>query len=72
MASQNAVIFKEKASIPEAIAAQSLSILSHFPQSKEASALQVRQQEVIDTSKPWAYFDGASQNSTWGGEQFST
>jgi hypothetical protein len=28
---RNAIIFKEKASIPEAIAAQSLSILSHFP-----------------------------------------
>jgi ribonuclease HI len=64
---RNARIFKEKASIPEVIVAQSLSILSHFPQSKEAPTLRVRKQEAIDSSKPWVFFDGASQNSICGG-----
>jgi ribonuclease HI len=29
--------------------------------------LQLKQTEAIDKSKPWAYFDGASQNHTCGG-----
>ena len=64
---RNATISKEKASIPEVIATQSLSIPSHFPRTKEVPTLRVRQQEDIDFTKPWPYFDGASQNSNYGG-----
>jgi hypothetical protein len=48
---RNVTIFKGKTSIPEVIVAQSLSILLHFPQIKEALALQVRHEEDIETSK---------------------
>jgi hypothetical protein len=45
------------------IAAQGLSILSHFPQDKEASNIRSFQEEQIDFTRPWAFFDGASQNN---------
>jgi hypothetical protein len=69
----NATIFKETTSILEVIATQILSILSHFPQKKEAPSLRVRQQEDIDTLKPRDFFDGSSQNSIYrGGVLFFT
>jgi ribonuclease HI len=64
---RNTTIFLDKASSPEKTAAQSLSILSHFPQTKKGPSIQPIQTETIDKSKPWAYFDGASQNQTCGG-----
>jgi hypothetical protein len=60
---RNAEIFKDKAIILEVIAAQSLDILSHFPQSKEVPIVYLRITEDIDKSKPWELFDEASQNS---------
>jgi hypothetical protein len=59
---QNSVIFNEKYSIPEHIVAQSLSILSHFPQGKDEPQVRNVVAETVDQTKPWAYFDGASQN----------
>jgi ribonuclease HI len=64
---RNSTIFKDKASIPEIIAAQGLSILSHFPQEKDIPAICINLPELIDSSNPWAYFDGASQNQLCGG-----
>jgi ribonuclease HI len=53
--------------VPEISAAQSLAILSSFPQS--IGRLQERQiqEEEIDKTRPWGYFDGASQNNRCGG-----
>jgi ribonuclease HI len=42
--------------------AQTLSILSHFPQEKNNPIVWNVQIECINHSRPWAYFDGASQN----------
>jgi hypothetical protein len=64
---RNSTIFKEKATVPEIIAATSLSILAHFPQEKNKPAIRAIQPELIDSSLPWAYFDGASQNLLCGG-----
>lgn len=54
--------------VPEISVAQSLSILSSFPQS--TGRIQGRQihEAEIDKSRPWGYFDGASQNNRCGGE----
>jgi hypothetical protein len=49
-------------SIPYHIAAQILSILVHFPQGKEAPQIRQVMEEQVDRSRPWALFDGASQN----------
>jgi hypothetical protein len=62
MAFPNATIFKDRPSLPEIIAGQALSILSHFPQEKSCPAIQIVCAEQIDQSKPWDFFDGASQN----------
>jgi hypothetical protein len=59
---RNSTIFNEKPSIPELIVAQSLSILSHFPQGKEEQPVRNVVTESVDHSRSWAYFDGASQN----------
>jgi len=42
--------------------AQSLSILSHFHQGKDEPRVRNVVAETMDQKKPWAYFDGASQN----------
>jgi hypothetical protein len=60
-------IFKDKEIVPEIIAAKSLSILEHFPQEKNKLVIRATQPEHIDSSFPWAYFDGASQNLLCGG-----
>jgi ribonuclease HI len=59
---RNSVIFKDKPTLPDLIASQGLSILSHFPQEKDIPAICVYQPESIDKSRPWDFFDGASQN----------
>jgi hypothetical protein len=53
--SRNSSIFKEKSSIPELIAAQSLSILSHFPQGKDGSTIRQVTKESVDHSRSWAF-----------------
>lgn len=60
---RNASIFQDINSIPDINAAQGLSILSHFPQDKGTAPVRFIQQEQVDFSRPWAYFDGASQNN---------
>jgi hypothetical protein len=65
---RNSVIFKEKAIVPEIIAATSLSIFAHFPQEKNKPVIRAIHPELIDSSLPWAYFDGASQNLLCGGD----
>jgi hypothetical protein len=64
---RNSIIFKEKAIVHEIIAATSLSILAHFPQEKNHPVIHETQLELIDSSFPWAFFDGASQNILCGG-----
>jgi hypothetical protein len=63
---RNTTLFLDKASVPEKTVAQSLSILSHFPQTKKGPSIQSFSPEQIDKSKPWDYFDGASQNQLCG------
>jgi ribonuclease HI len=46
----------------EVIVAQCSSILAHFPQEKAKKNRRVPQEERVDHQRPWAYFDGASQN----------
>jgi hypothetical protein len=46
------------------IVAQGLSILSHFPQGKDHKPVRAIMEETVDSSRPWAYFDGASQNDS--------
>jgi ribonuclease HI len=60
---RNSSIFKDKTPTPDIIAAQALSILSHFPQEKEEGAIRIPPVVQIDHSLPWDYFDGASQNN---------
>jgi ribonuclease HI len=60
---RNSAIFHNKPSIPEITVENALSILAHFPQDKDTPTIRVIQAEQIDSSTPWAYFDGASQNN---------
>jgi hypothetical protein len=64
---RNLAIFQEKASVAELVVAQSLSILEHFPQEKNAPSIRVSQPATIDPSIAWDFFDGASQNLLCGG-----
>jgi hypothetical protein len=49
------------------IATQSLSILSKFPQTKKGPNIQLIQSEILEKSKPWAYFLVAPRNHLCGG-----
>jgi hypothetical protein len=60
---RNAAIFKDRPSLLEILAVQALSILSHFPQEKDHPAIYIVQPDIIDQSRPWAFFDGVSQNN---------
>ena len=64
---RNSGNFKEKATLPENLIAQSLAIIAHFPQTTPTKTSRPKFQEFIDTTKPWDYFDGAAQNSICGG-----
>lgn len=61
---RNASISNAHSSIPEHIVAEGLSILSHFPQGKDHNPVRPVVEELVDHSRPWAYFDGASQNDS--------
>jgi len=64
---RNNAIFKDKPCLPEITAAQSVGIFISLPEHLRA-ANQRRIMEVeIDHSRPWAFFDGASQNNVCGG-----
>jgi hypothetical protein len=49
--------------VPEVVVAQGMGILSHFPQSKDLGPPRFLWEVEVDHSKPWAYFDGASQQN---------
>jgi hypothetical protein len=44
--------------------AKGFIILSHFPQEKGISSAKTVQEEQVDFSRPWTFFDGASQTTT--------
>lgn len=64
---RNSLISKGVTMVPEITAAKSLAFLSSFPQSIERFKARQIQEEDIDKSNPWSYFDGASQNNGCGG-----
>jgi hypothetical protein len=64
---RNSTTFQEKDTAPEITTAQSLSIISHFPQNPTRTGQKTHTPEQIDFTKSWAYFDGASQNNICGG-----
>jgi hypothetical protein len=57
------VIFRENLFLLKSLQSKSLNILSHFPQEKGRDMIWQVQEEVVDQTKPWAFFDGASQNN---------
>jgi hypothetical protein len=58
---RNSFIFNEKSMVPEGRLSQSLVILSSFPQESGTIKLRNIQEEDIDITRPWGFFDGASQ-----------
>jgi len=66
---RNRYIFEEKWTAPEAVAAQCIGILQHFPQESASKPRRTVGPLVLDQTKPWAFFDGAAQGtpSTCGG-----
>jgi hypothetical protein len=60
---RNAMIFQDKSSLPELLVSQGLSILEHFPQEKGVRRGRVLQEVSVDSNRPWAFFDGASQEN---------
>jgi hypothetical protein len=60
---RNKEIFQDQPSLPELTASQGLAILSHFPQEKDIPPIHPTFPTPIDLSKPWAYFDDASQTN---------
>jgi len=64
---RNKAIFNDKPSLPEITAVQSVGLFKSLPEHLRA-AKQRRVLDVeIDRSRPWAFFDGASQNNMCGG-----
>jgi len=60
-------MFQDKTRAPGKIVAPIFSIFTHFPQTKKGSRQKSFSIEQIDLSKPWDYFNGASQNQLCGG-----
>lgn len=46
---------------PSIIAVQGEGILSHFPQEKDGVVIRQVQEEEVDKSYPWGFFDGAAR-----------
>jgi len=64
---RNNAIFNDRPCLPELTAVQSVGILKSLPEHLRAEK-QRRDLEIeIDHSRPWAFFDGASQNNACGG-----
>jgi len=61
---RNASIFKYLSSNPKHIVAESIIIFSHFSQGKEQCLVRFITEETVNTSNPWDFFDGASQNDS--------
>jgi len=64
---RNSFIFKDKEVSPEISAVKSISILAAFPQKSNAPKTKNLSIVEIDKSRPWGFFDGASQNNLCGG-----
>jgi hypothetical protein len=64
---RNSIIFNEKPMVLERTATHSLAILSSFPQESGTVKIRNIQEEEIDITRPWGFFDGASQNNRCGG-----
>lgn len=64
---RNEVIFKEAFLVPEKTTLKSLAILSSYlPIERRFKTRSIRE-VTIDKTKPWGFFDGASQNYRCGG-----
>ena len=46
----------------ETVVAQAMAIIQHFKEPVKAIKFRSVREEQIDISRPWAYFDGASQD----------
>ena len=44
-----------------------LDIISYFPQAKNIPPPRIVVPELVNRNTPWEFFDGASQNLTYGG-----
>jgi len=64
---RNSVIFKDKEVSPEISAVKSISILAAFPQRTSLPKIKNLSVVEIDKSRPWGFFDGASQSNLCGG-----
>jgi len=64
---RNAAIFTEKLSTPEVTAAKCISIMTAYPQVPRKVKTRNQSSIEVDKSKPWGFFDGASQNNVCGG-----
>jgi len=64
---RNESIFSDKAIPSELTAAKSISILAAYPQKVKKVKEKNLSVIEIDKSKPWGFFDGASQNNLCGG-----
>lgn len=64
---RNSTIFSDKAVSPEVTAAKSISILVAYPQKSKKPKVRNLSIVEIDKSRPWGFFDGASQNNLCGG-----
>jgi ribonuclease HI len=61
---RNSLIFKGVSLVPEITTAKSIAILSSLSTPVERVKTRQFQEEDIDKTKPWGFFDGASQNNT--------
>jgi len=64
---RNSSIFKDKEVSPEVIAVKSISIFTAFRQKSRPVRTKNLSIIEIEKSRPWGFFDGASQNNLCGG-----
>ena len=58
---RNRSILEEKTTTPQLIAANIVAIPNHFVTIQKPPGAKILEQETIDKSIPWGYFDGAAQ-----------
>jgi len=64
---RNSSIFKDKEVSPELTAVKSINIFAAFPHKSRSVKTRNLSIVEIEKSKPWGFFDGASQNNLCGG-----
>ena len=64
---RNSSIFKDKEVSSESVAVKSINILAAYPQKSSIPKTKNLSIVEIDKSRPWGFFDGASQNNLCGG-----